>query len=211
MQKIMKGIIIVLLLSSQMTLARSISEVARIMEVSENDAEKILGGTTILIEDVEGKFSRIASSTYPYDSKIGTYGLISDTVDLFRYGKTSVIETSSLSRSSLRKHEVYNYLHTLARMSQKKNNISVKIEFGKKFYAKNIYKKDNDIGIDVDVYQLFENCYNSGDGKRCYSDITKKTFGVKVERDGSSYRVMIDSLRVKETMKADSIDGRLEF
>lgn len=210
MKRILLGLTVLLFLN-QSLFAKTIKEVADIMGVPKSDAEKIMEATEVYVTRVETNFSNIASSDHRYDQKIGESGLIATTINLFSDGRDSIIEISSKNNSRIKERKIYNYLHGLAKMSNKNNNISVKLEFGKKFYAKNIYKKKDFIGIDVDVFQLFESCYDSGDGTRCYNDITKKTIVLNVKKFLGTYMFSVDSVRVKETMSVDNPRGRLEF
>lgn len=183
---------------------RTLSEVADIMDVSEYEAKQILNATSVFIKDVEGLFSMIADSKYDYRSKVGAYGLIDNTIELFQYGKNSIIETSSLHRSRINKRQVNNYLHSLARMSRKSNNVSVKLEFGDEIHIDDIIRAGNNLTLNASVFQLFESCKDSGDGIKCYSDVTKKTFIVKIKKIGGEYRLLVNSLRVKDTMTVES-------
>jgi hypothetical protein len=187
---------------------KTLQEISREMNLSERETIKVLNGANLILEDVKHKFTRIANSDVDYRYKVGFSGLINDTLTIFTKGKWAEIQTSSVNRSSINKTYLDNYLHLLANMSKKSKNISVNLDFGKKMFFRDIRRTANRIKVDVDIFQFFRKCKNTGDGVSCYSDITEKTFSLNIRKKRGDYFFSIDSVRVKDTMRVNSKSGK---
>ena len=197
-----------LMLNQSLWANKTLSEISKEMGLSKKETVDVLNGANLILEDVKHKFNRIADSDVSYRYKVGSSGLINDTLSLFTKGKWAEIETSSIYRSSIDKTYLDNYLERLANMSQKSKNISVKLDFGEKMFFKDIRRTANAINVDVDIFQFFRKCKDIGDGVSCYSDITEKTFALNIRKKRGKYFFSIDSIRVKDTMRVNSKSGR---
>jgi hypothetical protein len=184
--------------------AKTLGEVASEMGLSKTEATKVLNGANVLIQNVKYKFHEIGSSNTPYGDKIGRSGLIYDTYPLFTRGRNTNIQTSSLNRPRPHSTRLSNYLKKLAYMS-KQEGISVRLEFGKNMWVRDIRHVNNIIKVNIDVMQYFKRCKNR-DRRQCYSDITTKTFTLNIRRNRGRYHFSVDAVRVKDTIRAESSD-----
>ena len=180
--------------------AKTLSDVASEMGLSEKEATKVLNGANLLINNVKFKFSEIGNSNTPYEDKVGYAGLIYDTYPLFTYGRNTTIQTSSLNRPTIHSTRLRNYLNYLAYISRQEG-INVRLDFGKNMFVRNVSHIANKINIDVDVLQFFKKCDRRSDRMQCYSDITTKTFALNIRKSGGKYRFSVDSVRVKDTQR----------
>ena len=115
---------------------------------------------------------------------MGDSGLIYDTYPLFTNRKHSIIQTSSVNRPTIHSIRLSNYLRYLAYISSKTKGIKVNLDFGKNMFVRDIKRIANRINIDVDVLQFFKKCDHRSDSVSCYSDITTKTFRLKIQKSG---------------------------
>jgi len=207
-QKVLMAFIVFLMFNQSLFADKTLREISNEMGLSETETVKILNGANLILEDVKHKFTRIADSDVAYRYKTGSDGLISDTLDVFTAGKWAKIQTSSVNRSSIKTTYLDNYLHRLADMSQDSKSISVNLDFGDKMFFRDIRKTANKINVDVDIFQFFRKCKDTGDGVSCYSDITEKTFSLNIRKERGAYYFSIDSVRVKDTMRVHSKSGR---
>lgn len=199
-EKMLTTAFLFLLMGSPLLEAKTLREVASDMGLSKREATKVLNAANLLIQNVKFKFSEIGNSNTPYEDKVGYAGLIYDTYPLFTYGRNTIIQTSSLNRPSIHSTRLRNYLRQLAYMS-KQEGISVRLDFGKNMFVRNVSHIANKINIDVDVLQFFKKCDRRSDRMQCYSDITTKTFALNIRKSGGEYYFSVDSVRVKDTQR----------
>jgi len=183
--------------------AKTLEDVASEMGMSKSEATKVLNGANLLIQDVKYKFHAIASSEVSYRKKMGYSGLIYDTYPIFTKGKRATIQTSSLNRPTIHRVWLSNYLEKLVYMSKQKG-INVRLDFGNNMFVRDIKRIANRINVNIDVLQFFKKCDSRSDRMHCYSDITTKTFALKIQKSGKKYRYSIDSVRVKDTKRVSS-------
>ena len=199
-EKMLTTAFLFLLMGSPLLEAKTLREVASDMGLSKREATKVLNGANLLIQNVKFKFSEIGSSSTPYKDKVGYSGLIYDTYPYFTSGRNTDIQTSSLTRPRVHSTRLRNYLKYLAFMSKQKG-LSVRLDFGKNMFVRNVSHIANKINIDVDVLQFFKKCDRRSDRMQCYSDITTKTFALNIRKSGGRYRFSVDSVRVKDTQR----------
>lgn len=193
------------------SLADKINNVASDMGVSVSQAENILKSTYTLIKEIQGNFTRIANHDYSHEQKITKNGLINNTIKFFSSAQSEV-EVSSLNTRRVNIETIYNYLHRLSNMSKKNTYKTIKLDFGKKIFIRDVFKENGNISISADAFQLFEGCKISNEGERfCYTDITKKTFVVKIESDLSGFSTYVDRINVKETLSFDDNKNIIEI
>jgi len=207
-KSILMTFVFFLMFNQNLCASKTLGEISKEMGLSKRETVKVLNGANLILEDVKHKFNRIADSDVEYRYKVGSSGLINDTLSLFTKGKWAKIQTSSVNRSSINKTYLYNYLHLLADMSQDSKNISVNLDFGEKMFFRDIRRTANAINVDVDIFQFFRKCKDIGDGVSCYSDITEKTFALNIRKKRGNYFFSIDSIRVKDTMRVNSKSGK---
>jgi len=207
-EKILMASIVMLMFNQSLWASKTLNEISKEMGLSERETVKVLNGANLILEDVKHKFTRIAKSDVPYRYKVGSSGLIDETLKIFTKGKWARIQTSSVNRSGIKKTYLDNYLNRLANMSKKSKNISVNLDFGEKMFFRDIKKTANKINVNVDIFQFFRKCKDIGDGMSCYSDITEKTFSLNIKKKRGSYFFSIDSVTVKDTMRVNSKSGK---
>ena len=200
---LMTAFVILSIVNPNLLEAKTLQEVASEMGMSKSEATKVLNGANLIIQEVKYKFHSIASSEIPYEDKMGYSGLIYDTYPLFTKGKRSTIKTSSLNRPTIHSIRLSNYLRNLAYVSKTKG-IDVRLDFGRNMFVRDIKRIANRINVNVDVLQFFKKCDSRSDSVQCYSDITTKTFALKIQKSGGRYRYSIDSVRVKATKRVSS-------
>ena len=207
-KKLLIGLGLLLTFSQTLWADKTLSEISKEMGLSQKETVKVLNGANLILEEVKHKFTRIADSDITYRYKVGSSGLINDTLSIFTKGKWAEIQISSVNRSAINKVYLDNYLHNLANMSQKYKNISVNLEFGEKMFFRDVKRIANKIKIDVDIFQFFRKCKDTGDGISCYSDITEKTIALNIRKKRGEYYFSIDNIRVKATMRVNSKSGK---
>jgi len=155
-----------------------------------------------MLNDIQSGFSIIADSEYSYRQKVGKYGYISDLLTYFK-SEYSTVQVSSLrghNKQIVRDLTVGNYLHRLAGLGNSRRKVRLEFDREKGIHIDNTYMKDGFVNVLASVYQIFESCKQTSDGKVCYSDVTKKTFVFKSDFTkntlGNTY---IDSIKVSET------------
>jgi hypothetical protein len=207
-EKILMAFMVFLMFNQSLWANKTLSEISKEMNLSQKETVRVLNGANLILEEVKHKFTRIADSDVTYRYKVGSSGLINDTLSIFTKGKWATIQTSSIHRSSINTTYLDNYLEKLAYMSQDSKNISVSLDFGEKMFFKDIRRTANAINVDVDIFQFFRKCKDIGDGVSCYSDITEKTFALNIRKKRGNYFFSIDSVRVKDTMRVNSKSGK---
>lgn len=207
-EKILMAFMVFLMFNQSLWANKTLNEISKEMGLSKRETIKVLNGANLILEEVKHKFTRIADSDVAYRYKVGSSGLIYDTLSIFTKGKWAEIQTSSTHRSSINTTYLGNYLAKLADMSQDSKNISVNLDFGEKMFFKDIRRTANKINVNVDIFQFFRKCKDIGDGMSCYSDITEKTFSLNIKKKRGDYYFSIDSVTVKDTMRVNSKSGR---
>jgi hypothetical protein len=192
--------------SSVCSASTLLDDIQRLLDVNESDAKKLLRSVGVVIRNVEHGISTIADSDHEYSDKIGSNGLINGVIKDNFSSEWATIYVSSLHRQTLSEYSVKSYLRNLALLSQNGKYHNVKIYFDKDMIVSNISKKNNETKMNVDVFQLFKGCKKYEGTMKCYTDVTKKTFVIKIEESSGNIgrsRIYIDSLGVKDTMTYD--------
>jgi len=190
--------VMVLLALTNTSMARNIDEVAANMGVSNSEATQILQAAFALIKEVQVSFTQVASHQYSFDQKVMENGLIEQTIESYFASKNVPIEVSNTNGTSV-KRTVYNYLQRIANFSRNGTYETIQLRFGKDIHFDRIYTENGDIVINAEALQLFEGCSNGYEGRSCYTDITKKTFVVRMT-NGLGY---VSAIKVIETFKAN--------
>lgn len=183
--------------------AKTLQDVASEMGLKKREAIKVLNGVNLIIQTVKSKFHDIADSDVSYYQKTGKRGLINETYPLFKRGKNTKIQTSSLNHRGIHSRYLGNYLRDLANISAQ-NGIDVHLHFGKDMQVRGIKHYGNTIVVYVDVLQFFKRCTKRNDRHSCYQDITTKTFSLNIKKSRGKYHYIVNSLRVKDTKKVTS-------
>jgi len=97
--------------------AKTLQDVASEMGLKKREAIKVLNGVNLIIQTVKSKFHDIADSDVSYYQKTGKRGLINETYPLFKRGKNTKIQTSSLNHRGIHSRYLGNYLRDLANIS----------------------------------------------------------------------------------------------
>lgn len=180
-----------------------VDDIKSLFGVNQDEARRLLRSVGVVIRSVQTGISTIADSDHAYRDKIGKHGLINGVINDSFSSERAKIYVSSLNRSNLNTYTVKDYLSHLANLSQNGKYHDVKIYFDKGMILSNIARKNKETEMNIDVFQLFKGCKRFEKIPKCYTDVTKKTFVVKIDHsfgDIGDARIYVDGLGVKDTM-----------
>ena len=184
-----------LIMFNQNLYANSISNFAYTLGISTNDAKNIADNLTNLVITVQEGISYIADSENSYSEKIGRNGAIENVRSYFTRKKRPIIWVSSLKRKKGHRRSVIPYLKQLAKKA-KRHNTKVKMIFEDRLHFDKYYKRGDTFYFRISDYQEYQSCTTYEDRTLCYSDVTKKSFNIKLKN--SEY--YLESITVIDTM-----------